>query len=508
MDFESDLPILQRYENVHVRALPVRWRRRRQQRLASRSRSSSRPASTPRWARHALERLRREPQARRAQRAGALLPPARRQRRADEDADDLGRGRCGDAERGARARPGRPRADRRRREGRPVQHRRDRPARRWRRDAAEPLNNLLYANGLSVQHVVTDGNVQVMDGEFVRRRHRARPAARRRGGIDAVGAVARGGLVRRAAGLPAALAVLHEPRPRRRGGSDRGQREACADAAVSRDRPQERVQPVPRGHTAGSLRRDVPDRDGRLLRRTPARSRELHAETLAWVEKNLDVVTGPIYVEGVRAGDVVAVRIDAIDITTPGTLVLGRYTDPSPDDWWLDEDSSAAVPDRPTGSRPQRRGCACLSSPSSAASRPPRRMKSSAAGTRASSAGTKTADSCPPAPPSSSRRTSTWPWSTSATARRGWGRGDRGGARGREPGSRSPRRAGRDRASMTLASHRDRFALGDGRLGHLAGRRVPAGLPRADAVDRGGHGRVPASDRVCWGWSRTRRSAR
>ncbi len=30
----------------------------------------------------------------------------------------------------------------------------------------EPLNNLLYANGLSVQHVVTDGNLQVMDGEF------------------------------------------------------------------------------------------------------------------------------------------------------------------------------------------------------------------------------------------------------------------------------------------------------------------------------------------------------
>jgi cytosine/adenosine deaminase-related metal-dependent hydrolase len=30
----------------------------------------------------------------------------------------------------------------------------------------EPLNNLLYANGLSVQHVVTDGNFQVMDGVF------------------------------------------------------------------------------------------------------------------------------------------------------------------------------------------------------------------------------------------------------------------------------------------------------------------------------------------------------
>ncbi len=45
-----------------------------------------------------------------------------------------------------------------------------------------------------------------------------------------------------------------------------------------------------------------------------------------------------------RAGDVVAVHIDAMEITTPGTLVLGPYTDPSPDDWWLDEDSSAALP--------------------------------------------------------------------------------------------------------------------------------------------------------------------
>jgi cytosine/adenosine deaminase-related metal-dependent hydrolase len=30
----------------------------------------------------------------------------------------------------------------------------------------EPLNNLLYANGLSVQHVVCDGNFQVLDGEL------------------------------------------------------------------------------------------------------------------------------------------------------------------------------------------------------------------------------------------------------------------------------------------------------------------------------------------------------
>ena len=31
----------------------------------------------------------------------------------------------------------------------------------------EPLNNLLYANGLSVRHVVTDGNFQVMNGRLI-----------------------------------------------------------------------------------------------------------------------------------------------------------------------------------------------------------------------------------------------------------------------------------------------------------------------------------------------------
>ena len=31
----------------------------------------------------------------------------------------------------------------------------------------EPLNNLLYAHGLSVRTVMTDGNIQVMDGDLV-----------------------------------------------------------------------------------------------------------------------------------------------------------------------------------------------------------------------------------------------------------------------------------------------------------------------------------------------------
>jgi amidase len=68
------------------------------------------------------------------------------------------------------------------------------------------------------------------------------------------------------------------------------------------------------------------------------------ADNIEWVEENLDVVTGPIYVEGAGAGDVVAVRIDGIEVTTPGTVVVGPYTDPSPDDWWLDEDRAMMLP--------------------------------------------------------------------------------------------------------------------------------------------------------------------
>jgi amidase len=67
-------------------------------------------------------------------------------------------------------------------------------------------------------------------------------------------------------------------------------------------------------------------------------------ENIEWVEENLDVVTGPIFVEGAKSGDVVALRIEAIEVTTPGTVVIGPFTDPSPDDWWLDEDYAMSLP--------------------------------------------------------------------------------------------------------------------------------------------------------------------
>jgi amidase len=66
----------------------------------------------------------------------------------------------------------------------------------------------------------------------------------------------------------------------------------------------------------------------------------------AWVEENLDVVTGPVFVEGAKPGDVLAVRIEAMEITTPGTIVVHGLTEQSPDDWWADHKTSRALPIR------------------------------------------------------------------------------------------------------------------------------------------------------------------
>ncbi len=63
-------------------------------------------------------------------------------------------------------------------------------------------------------------------------------------------------------------------------------------------------------------------------------SENFSSGTLAWVLENLDGVTGPIAVRGAKVGDVVAITLHEIEITTPGSVALSPCDDPSPSDWW------------------------------------------------------------------------------------------------------------------------------------------------------------------------------
>lgn len=65
---------------------------------------------------------------------------------------------------------------------------------------------------------------------------------------------------------------------------------------------------------------------------------DLTPERLAWCEERWCIVTGPIAVDGAMPGDAVAVTISSIEVTTPGIVILSRYLDPSPDDWWLESE--------------------------------------------------------------------------------------------------------------------------------------------------------------------------
>jgi len=60
-------------------------------------------------------------------------------------------------------------------------------------------------------------------------------------------------------------------------------------------------------------------------------------ESAAWVEANLNPVTGPISVVGAKAGDAVEIRIEDITVTTPATVVISRCAALSPQDWWHEE---------------------------------------------------------------------------------------------------------------------------------------------------------------------------
>lgn len=67
-------------------------------------------------------------------------------------------------------------------------------------------------------------------------------------------------------------------------------------------------------------------------------------ETAAWVDANLNPVTGPISVEGALPGGAVEIYIEDITVTTPGGVVVSRCAALSPADWWHEEEYALSLP--------------------------------------------------------------------------------------------------------------------------------------------------------------------
>jgi amidase len=67
-------------------------------------------------------------------------------------------------------------------------------------------------------------------------------------------------------------------------------------------------------------------------------------ESAAWVDANLNPVTGPISVEGAVPGGAVEILIEDITVTTPGAVVVSRCAALSPADWWHEEEYAISVP--------------------------------------------------------------------------------------------------------------------------------------------------------------------
>jgi amidase len=67
-------------------------------------------------------------------------------------------------------------------------------------------------------------------------------------------------------------------------------------------------------------------------------------ENAAWVEANLNGVTGPIAVAGAEPGQAVEIAIQTLEVITPGHVVVSRCTARSPADWWEEEDHVVLLP--------------------------------------------------------------------------------------------------------------------------------------------------------------------
>jgi amidase len=70
---------------------------------------------------------------------------------------------------------------------------------------------------------------------------------------------------------------------------------------------------------------------------------DFNAESAAWVEENLNGVTGPISVEGATPGGAIEIHIEDVTVTTPGSLVVSRCQALSPADWWHEEDHAVSL---------------------------------------------------------------------------------------------------------------------------------------------------------------------
>jgi amidase len=71
---------------------------------------------------------------------------------------------------------------------------------------------------------------------------------------------------------------------------------------------------------------------------------DFSAETAAWVEDNLNPVTGPIRVQGAVAGGAIEIFIDSIEVTTAAAYAISRCHALSPADWWHEEDHAVSLP--------------------------------------------------------------------------------------------------------------------------------------------------------------------
>ena len=67
-------------------------------------------------------------------------------------------------------------------------------------------------------------------------------------------------------------------------------------------------------------------------------------ESAAWVDANLNPVTGPISVEGAVPGGAIEIFIEDISVTTPGMVVISRCSALSPADWWHEEEYAVSLP--------------------------------------------------------------------------------------------------------------------------------------------------------------------